>query len=90
MQDAGVYIHTHVGGSLDQVAGYEVAMPLDSESWTSWTEFSFLHGTQLKAFTETGDDDVSVLTIRLDGRVECTGMDTATEVGSTGSQYCNL
>lgn len=58
MQDAGVYIHTHVGGSLDQVAGYEVAMPLDSESWTSWTEFSFLHGTQLKAFTETGDDDV--------------------------------
>lgn len=45
MQDAGVYIHTHVGGSLDQVAGYEVAMPLDSESWTSWTEFSFLHGT---------------------------------------------
>lgn len=45
MQDAGVYIHTHVGVSLGPVAGHEVAVPLDSESWTSWTEFLFLHGT---------------------------------------------
>lgn len=60
MQDAGVYKHTDVGGSLGQVAGHEAAIPLDSESWTSWTEFLFLHGTYLKALTETCDDDISV------------------------------
>lgn len=85
MQDADVYKHTDVGVSLDQVAGHEVAMPLDSESWTSWTELLFLHGTYLKAFTETCDDDVSVLTIRLNG-----GMDTTTQAGSAESQYCSL
>lgn len=39
-------------------------MPLDSESWTSWMELLFLHGTYLRAFTETRDDDVTVLTIK--------------------------
>lgn len=73
------------GGQSGSGSWTQVAMPLDSESWTSWTELLFLHGTYLKAFTETRDDDVSVLTIRLDGR-----MDMATQVGSSGSQYCSL
>lgn len=70
MQDAGVYIHEDAGVSLDQVAGAEVAMTLDSELWTSWTKLLFLHAIYLKAFIETCDDEVSVLTTRPDGRVD--------------------
>lgn len=43
---------------------------MDSELWTCREELLFFHGTYFKVFIETCDDEVSVLTIRLDGRVK--------------------
>lgn len=84
-------LHTNRHGiSPSQVAGARIAMPLDSELWTSGIELLFVHGIYLKVFIETWNDEVNVLTIRLDGGVKWTGMDTATDVGSTESHCCSL
>lgn len=61
-------------------------MSLDSESWTSWIALLFFHGTYLKAFIETFDDEVRALAIMLDGRVAWTGADMSTQVGNSESQ----
>lgn len=45
-------------------------MILDLELWISWIKLLFFYVIYLKVFIEICDDEVSVLIIRSDGRVD--------------------